>query len=164
MAIPGWLTKVLDQLALATPFLYAAAIYGIFRWLDKITSGNAKAALSAKLGSWRVDDKQVASALLETFDRIYGYPSLIKIFVRVSIYSIIITSFTAWEYRHEISLEVQEMANVPIPFKTDFVRTIWIQGILNICSDFISVFIVRYVLVKLRAFPLVPSGKWLEFG
>jgi hypothetical protein len=106
----------------------------------------------------------VASALLETFDRIYGYPSLIKIFVRVSIYSIIITSFTAWEYRHEISLEVQEMANVPIPFKTDFVRTIWIQGILNICSDFISVFIVRYVLVKLRAFPLVPSGKWLEFG
>jgi hypothetical protein len=47
MAIPGWLTKVLDQLALATPFLYAAAIYGIFRWLDNI--GKCKGCAECKI-------------------------------------------------------------------------------------------------------------------
>jgi hypothetical protein len=154
MAIPGWLTKVLDQLGATTPFLYAAAIYGIFHWLDRKASGNAKEALSDRLGSWRVADKQVASALLETFDGIYGYPSPIKIFVRVAIYSIVITLLTVLEFRHDILVEVQAMANVPTPFKTNFIRTTLVQGTLNICSDFISVFIVRFILVKLRAFPL----------
>jgi hypothetical protein len=43
--MPSWLTEVLELLGLTTPLVYAAATYGLFRWLDKKASGPAKRAL-----------------------------------------------------------------------------------------------------------------------
>ena len=45
--MPNWLTEVLKLLGLTTPFIYAAASYRFFHWLDQKASGPAKEAFSS---------------------------------------------------------------------------------------------------------------------
>jgi len=61
----------LKYAGLAVPFIYAAATYGIFRFLDKKASGQAKKAISTWIGSANIDKQQSAAVALEIFDRIY---------------------------------------------------------------------------------------------
>jgi len=44
--------KLLEHLGYATPFIYAAAAYGLFAWLDKEASDDAKAALAGNNESY----------------------------------------------------------------------------------------------------------------
>jgi hypothetical protein len=68
--------KLLDHLGYAAPLLYAAAAYGLFRWLDENLSTAAKAALASTMKLRSYGKEQVASALVEVFDRIYTRPLL----------------------------------------------------------------------------------------
>jgi hypothetical protein len=72
--VPGWLTEVLKLLGFTTPFVYAAATYGAFHWLDKKASGPAKKALTARLQSRPPTKETLANYALEVFDRIYSKP------------------------------------------------------------------------------------------
>jgi hypothetical protein len=54
------------------PFIYAAAAYRLFRWLDETASDEAKAALARTMRFKDYKNEQVASALVEVFDRIYS--------------------------------------------------------------------------------------------
>jgi hypothetical protein len=58
------------------PFGYAALAYGFFLWLDKELSDETKAALARTMRWKDYKNEQVASALVEVFDRIYTYPLL----------------------------------------------------------------------------------------
>jgi hypothetical protein len=72
--MPVWPTEVLKLLGFTTPFIYAAATYGFFRWLDKKASGPAKKAISGWLVPRQYDRTGIASAILELFDRVYTQP------------------------------------------------------------------------------------------
>jgi hypothetical protein len=73
-AMPSWLTEVLKLLGFTTPFVYAAATYGVFHWLDKKASGPAKKALTARLQSQPPNKETLANYALEVFDGIYSKP------------------------------------------------------------------------------------------
>jgi hypothetical protein len=54
--------KLLDHLGYATPLLYAGAAYGLFAWLDKEASDEAKAALAKTMRLINLEPKQRPSA------------------------------------------------------------------------------------------------------
>jgi hypothetical protein len=56
--------EALKLLGLSTPFIYAAATYGFFHFLDKKASGQAKKAISEWLGPIEVNAGDLARALI----------------------------------------------------------------------------------------------------
>jgi hypothetical protein len=83
--------KLLEHLGDATPYIYAAAVYGLFYWLDENASDEAKAALARTAKYKDYDKRQVASALAEIFDRLYTSPLLRwRAFVRSSLISVVV--------------------------------------------------------------------------
>src|SRR5947209_17686947 len=72
--MPGWLNEVLKLLGFTAPFVYAAATYGVFHWLDKKASGAAKHTLTMRLQSAIPTRELVANFTVEVFDKIYTYP------------------------------------------------------------------------------------------
>src|SRR4051812_7841799 len=69
--MPSWPTEVLRLLGFTTPFIYAAAVFGLFNYLDKKASGPAKAAISKWLQSKAENTDTLGNAALEMFNRIY---------------------------------------------------------------------------------------------
>jgi hypothetical protein len=67
--MPSWLSEVLKLMGFTTPFVYAAAVYGLFHYLDKKASGAAKKAISGWLQPKEYDKAAVAAAMVEIFDR-----------------------------------------------------------------------------------------------
>src|SRR5262249_10759418 len=61
---------------LAAPLAYAGATYAFFDALERRASPDERAAISEWIKSVRVDRDQVAAAVQELFDRVYGYPFL----------------------------------------------------------------------------------------
>jgi hypothetical protein len=59
------LTEALKLLGLATPFVYAAATFGLFHYFDEKISDEAKRAVSAWLQPKQYDN----AAVLEIFDQ-----------------------------------------------------------------------------------------------
>src|SRR5215471_17384317 len=97
--------KTLDAFGVGIPFLYAALTYWLFHWLDKRASGPAKRALSDWVKSSRYNHKQVASAMVESFDTIYTYPLLRpRAMIRVAMISFVLhciimyTSFSSFMF------------------------------------------------------------------
>jgi hypothetical protein len=92
--------KLLEHLGYATPFIYAAAAYGLFAWLDKEASDDAKAALAGTMNLMDYDKKRIASALVEVFDRLYAYPLLRwRAFFRSMLFTLAVSGFFIFETR-----------------------------------------------------------------
>jgi hypothetical protein len=68
--------KFFDLIGFTTPFIYAAATYGLFAWLDENASSGAKIALASFLKLKPVNREVIASAITEAFDRVYTRPLL----------------------------------------------------------------------------------------
>jgi hypothetical protein len=68
--------KLVDQIGYATAFIYAAAAYGLFYWLDKNLSDAAKSVLAGMMKLRELGSQQIASAVVEVFDRLYTRPLL----------------------------------------------------------------------------------------
>jgi hypothetical protein len=64
------MNELFKLLGFGTPFIYATATYGLFRWLDAKASDEAKIAISHLLDLKQHDSKQVSAALVEVFDRV----------------------------------------------------------------------------------------------
>jgi hypothetical protein len=75
-AVPSWLSEVLKLLGFSAPFVYAAAVYGFFHYLDQNASESAKKAISDWLQPREYHKTAVADALIEIFDRLYTRPLL----------------------------------------------------------------------------------------
>jgi hypothetical protein len=62
--------KLLEHLGYGTSVIYAAAKYGLFAWLDNNISDEAKVALAGATKFKDADNKHIASAIVEVFDRV----------------------------------------------------------------------------------------------
>lgn len=68
------LNSAMSLLGLSTPFLYALATYGLFRFLDRKASGAAKSAINDWCDAKGRKNVDLGSSILELFDRIYERP------------------------------------------------------------------------------------------
>jgi hypothetical protein len=138
--------RLLDFLGYATPLLYAAAAYGLFAWLDKEASDEAKAAVTSTMQSQGLKADRIASALLEIFDRIYTYPLRSMRAFRRSAILTVVASFVTFP----IVLRLAGMVTASTPQDPRFNEYyMLVLGFLvlslsvNILTDYISLFYVR---------------------
>jgi hypothetical protein len=145
-----YLMKALQLLGFTTPFVYAAATYFFFHWLDKKASGAAKATLSRWLERRKSSVYAVGPAFVELFDRVYTRPLLGPVaFLRSAAITVIITFVVVYELG-------------PTDDPTDWLRFFaggWIGLFLalagNIISDYSSLFIVRWFLTNESTAPII---------
>jgi hypothetical protein len=93
-----WLEKLSEHSSFATPFMYAAGAYYFFHLLDEKLSDEAKAALARTMSFKDYKNEQIASALVEVFDRIYTYPLLRwRAFFRSVLFTTVVSAIFALE-------------------------------------------------------------------
>ncbi len=154
------LTEVLKLFGFATPFIYAAATYGFFRWLDKKASGPAKKALSGWLVPKQYDRAALRGAVLELFDRVYTQPLFdLRAFFRSALITISVTLVAIFHARlphtsaiirdPEFSLDVIHTTRLVV---RDYTNTIFI---VNVIFDYIALFIIRSRLADSRITPFL---------
>ena len=86
VAVGDEMDELFKLLGFSTPFIYAAATYALFHWLDANASDEGKAAISRLLDLKDYDSKQVSAAFVEVFDRLYSSPLLdTRAFLRSSV-------------------------------------------------------------------------------
>jgi hypothetical protein len=139
--------KFFDLLGLGTPFLYAAGTYAFFHWLDSNASQEAKAAFARLLDAKRYDATIISAAILDFFDRVYTYPLLTR---RALCRSAFLTLFITAIYFYEVNIltserevKVSGIIDTNVPLYTALWREYVASLIINICSDFISLFVAR---------------------
>ncbi|WP_426612490.1 hypothetical protein [Bradyrhizobium sp. McL0616] len=131
--------ELLKLLGFTTPLIYATAAYGLFHWLDENASDEAKAALARTMRFKDYKDQQVASALVEVFDRIYTYPLLRwRAFGRSLLFTTVVSVVFVLETTtlHDLSL--------------------WIWPLLfNFFTDYLSLFVIRTLLIRSGTKPVI---------
>jgi hypothetical protein len=142
--MPTWVFKALG---FTTPFIIAASCYFICRYLDKRASGPAKSAISDWFAR-RYDRQAVSATMVEVFDRIYT-PRLLSArgFLRSVAISLAVTTLMVMLFfRPAIYIAVQ------LPH----MRDVYIQHIVtNIISDYVSLFFIRWWLVRAGQRPVL---------
>jgi hypothetical protein len=137
--MPPWLTEALKHLGFATPLIYASATYGLFHFLDKKASGQAKRAILGWLRTLDYDKGAIASALIEIFDRLYTKPLLgWRALLRSASFTLIITF--AYAYWRLPALFVWLFRS-----NDAFMTAMLLIGL--VISDYLSLFVVRRWLV-----------------
>jgi hypothetical protein len=134
------LEKLSEHFGYATPLMYAAAAYGLFHWLDENASDEAKAALARTMRFKDYKNEQVASALVEVFDRIYTYPLLRwRAFFRSLLFTTVVSAIYVFEYK---------------TLGYDFFD--WLVGLFfNVFTDYLSLFVIRPLLVRSGTKPVI---------
>jgi hypothetical protein len=143
------LKKLAEHFGFVAPFGYAAAAYGLFHWLDENASDEAKAALARTMLFKDYKNEQVASALVEVFDRIYTYPLLHwRAFFRSLVFTTVV-----------LAIYLLEFETAP-PWKWRALDwTLWTMAFLfNILSDYLSLFVIRPLLVRSGTKPVIGLG------
>jgi hypothetical protein len=144
--MPPWLAEVLKLLGLMTPFVYAAATYGLFHFLDNKASGPAKRALTERLQSIP-PTSTVANFTVEVFDRVYTTPLLHR---RALVRSAAITTIVSMLVWYELGLLVPSKPNW-----RGIVTVLTLALVFNILADYVSLFFVRAWLVKAKRRPIL---------
>jgi hypothetical protein len=156
--MPPWLTELLkllaDKLAFITPALYAAATFGFFHWLDKKASSAAKNAFIDWLQPVAYDQRAIVRAGLELFDRLYTTPLLsVTAFLRSSAFTTLVFCIFLYEFSDIDSFNEVDASQTVITFGPSFV--------INILSDYVSLFVVRRWLIagsdKVRTLLIGPA-------
>jgi hypothetical protein len=137
--------KLLDHLGYATPLLYAGAAYRLFAWLDENASDKAKAALATATKLRALPNEQVATALVEIFDRIYTSPLLHwRAALRSLLFTVVLTAIFVFEVRNsEVIRDIRTSADESVDVKFYAVALV-----ANAVSDYISLFIIRPWLAR----------------
>jgi hypothetical protein len=146
--------ELFKLLGLGTPFLYAGATYGLFHWLDVSASDEAKEALSTLIRVREYDKTKVSSAILEVFDRIYTHPLLtFRAFLRSTMITVLITGVFAYELWDAV---IDERTK-PWIVEHKYAFTVMMASMLSATSisDYLSLFIIRYLLVVSSRRPIV---------
>jgi len=137
---------IFAAIGLGTPFYFAAATYSLFFWLDRNASGPANRAISGWLKGQPRTRIDVSTAIVAAFDRIYSYPLLrTRAFLRSATVSIIAIGLMCVASGYisiapgKISYYVQEASLFTLLFAIFY-------AIVQIISDYISLFIVRRLL------------------
>ncbi len=145
--MPPEVTQILTNWGMGAPLLYVGAVFGIFAWLDRKASNEARLVLASRLSSISYDRKAISAAIVEMFDRVYTNPLLTwKEFGRSAWISTAVT-FVAflnfgWWLSDLLTSDVL-ITHGLIPL------------ISNILSDYISLLVVRWWLATNWKSPLV---------
>jgi hypothetical protein len=147
-----FLKKLAEYLGFTTPFIYAVVTYKFFDWLDKDVSDDAKVALAgtmrlSQLKEFaRLRNDEVASSLVEVFDRVYTSPLKSKrAFLRSALFTILMTAVVLFELRGDLARELR----TENPSDRDFLLfTMAFSTVANVSADYISLFIIRPWLVR----------------
>jgi hypothetical protein len=134
--------ELAKQLGITT--VYATATYVFFHWLDENASDEAKAALARTMSFKDYKNEQLASALVEVFDRIYTYPLLRwRAFERSLLFTTVVTAIFVFEVSRE-------------PFSKSFnVTPLLITFLFNAFSDYLSLSVIRPLLIRSGTKPVV---------
>ncbi|UGX97130.1 hypothetical protein G6321_00019150 [Bradyrhizobium barranii subsp. barranii] len=131
--------ELAKQLGITT--VYATATYAFFHWLDESASDEAKAALARTMSLKDYKSQQVASALVEIFDRIYTYPLLRwRAFMRSLLFTLTVTAIFTFEARNTPGIEGLQRGTIA--------KTYLVAITINILSDYISLFAIRRWLAR----------------
>ena len=135
------LEKVSEHFGYAVPLMYAAAAYGLFHWLDENASDEAKAALARTMRLKDYKNEQVASALVEVFDRIYTYPLLRwRAFFRSCLFTTVVSAIYLFEIYGWPTF-------AGITFFLLLVLVMPHYLLFNVLSDYLSLFVIRRLLI-----------------
>jgi hypothetical protein len=152
--------KLLEHLGYTAPFIYAAAAYGFFSWIDENASDNAKAALASATKLRTLPNEEVAKALVEVFDRIYTSPLLHwRAALRSLLLTVILTAIFVFEVSGSEDIRdfrTSTDQNVHMKFYA-------VALVANAVSDYLSLFIIRPWLAKCGHRPVLAmlSGTFL---
>ncbi|MEH2488922.1 hypothetical protein [Bradyrhizobium sp. AZCC 2230] len=151
--------KLLEQLGYTTPFIYAAAAYRLFSWLDENASDKGKATLAGAMNLRDYENEEIAAALVEFFDKIYTRPLLtLRAFSRSLLFTLIATLVVLFEMRG--------LAPAFVETTTAFLigGTI-IAYPFNAVTDYVSLFIIRPWLRRIGTRPILAllTGTLLGF-
>jgi hypothetical protein len=131
---------------LAAAFGYAVLAYGLFFWLDKEASDEAKAALARTMSLKDYKSEQVASALVEVFDRIYTYPLLRwRAFLRSLLFTTIVSAI--WLY--------EVLARFPTAFSRPLIFLVAFSLSFNFITDYVSLFVIRPLPIRSGTKPVI---------
>src|SRR5262249_45080420 len=137
-------------LGLSTPFIYAAATYSVFHFLDDKASGQAKRAISGWLKPLQYDKTAVAAAMVEVFDRLYTTPLLgWRAFLRSTSFTLIVTVIFLVEV-----FPFKILALMPEGSRTTYF-TFGAVIVSNVVSDYLSLFVIRRWLIIAGYKPLL---------
>jgi hypothetical protein len=133
------LKKLTEHFGFAAPFGYAVLAYGFFYWLDENASDEAKAALARTMSLKDYKSEQVASALVEVFDRIYTFPLLsYQAFFRSLVFTAVVTAIYVFEVHLTPYIEKGWW------FSPGF----WVGSLFNVPTDYLSLFVIRSLLFR----------------
>jgi hypothetical protein len=154
------LQEALKLLGFSTPFVYAAATYGLFLYLDKKASGQAKRAISGWLKPLDYDKAAVAAAMVEVFDRLYTRPLLgWRALSRSALFSIIVSLFVLYEILYVLpraSLSTVTFIHLQLWARDQTTIVVLFAALLsNILSDYVSLFFIRKWLTIASRAPFV---------
>jgi len=135
------------------PFIYAGMAYGLFHWLDENASDEAKAALARTMRFKDYMNEQVASALVEVFDRIYTYPLLRwRAFCRSLLFTTVVSAIFLFEVLRPAVMRI----NQDIGTNWALWLVIFLALLLfNAFSDYLSLFVIRPLLVRSGTKPVI---------
>jgi hypothetical protein len=145
--MPGWLTELLKVLGFTTPFVYAAAAYGVFHWLDKKASLPARNAMRA----WIQSDTKIdtTNVIVGLFDRIYTHPLLAwRAFGRSAAITIVVCCLI-WAEERMFQYWIRQSAKIDLAW-----LFVLFALISNVLSDYVSLFAVRKSLLLSKSRPL----------
>jgi hypothetical protein len=146
--------KLLEHFGYTAPFIYAAAAYGLFAWLDANASDEAKCALSMTMKVRQLSTVRVASALVEVFDRIYTRPLWgWRAMLRSALFTVLITVAFLFETGLTDVLSFRYLAG-----NIDDILA-W-SLLLNAMTDYLSLFLIRSLLMRSGSRPVL----WLTVG
>lgn len=146
--------EVAKLLGLGQPFVFAAAIFGLFKYLDSRASEDAKQAISSWLRPIDFDRPALGAALVEIFDRIYAFPLLSwRAFFRSAAISVAAVGlwmpflFTGY-YLYINQIRFPEL-------QTFAWMTFLVLLLFNVFADYLSLLVVRKWLERSGGLPIV---------
>lgn len=161
------LSELFKILGLSTPFVYAAAAYGFFHYLDKQVAGPTNSALSNWIRRPALTGSAATDAVVAIFDRIYG-PHLFSIssFLRSAAFSIVVAAIFAFECHPAFLVSAPQLsaellasgkgtATFTVMGISDAELYLAIGAATNILSDYISLFLIRRWLSFASGKPLL---------
>jgi hypothetical protein len=150
--MPELLKTLAEYFGWAVPFGYAGLAYGFFLWIDKELSDEAKAALARTMSLKDYKSEQVASALVEVFDRIYTYPLLRwRAFFRSLMFTTVVSAIWVFEQRNYYFGGTKLEIYSPLLLS----GALSISLLFNVLTDYLSLFVIRPLLIRSGTKPVM---------
>jgi hypothetical protein len=144
------MNEIFKLIGVSAPFMYAVGIYGLFHWLDKRSSAQAKSTIGLILRSGSPDRAQVSLALVEVFDWMYTRPLLSpSAFGRSLVITLTVTLIFIYESSWFGDLfEFYSRDLLTFEQTWGVMSTTLLSLLVNILADYVSLFVIRRWLTR----------------